>query len=87
MKLESINIELAENGLTVSCHYKAEEKKGKKGEEVPMAYIEPKKNVFETAEDALKFVGKKLGTGPKDLGDEKPRAYRKRRDEGEGDEK
>ncbi len=85
MKLESINIDFAENGFKVSCSYREEKKKGKETE--MMGYMEPKVHVFKTADEVSKFVNKKLGTGPKDLGDEKPGAYRRRRDKGEGDEK
>jgi hypothetical protein len=82
MQLESINIEFAENGFTVSCHYKAEEKKGKDTMAVGGSYIEPKKHVFDTSEEVAKFVSKKLGKTQ--LNEEEPTKYRKRRDSGEG---
>ena len=83
MKLERISIELAENGFTVNCHYKAEEGKGKKGEPAAMTYHEPEKHVFESAEATLKFVSGKLGKAP--LGKANPGEYRKRRGKGEGE--
>ena len=56
MKLESINIEFAENGFTVSCHYKAEEKKGKGGKVMMGGYLEPTKHVFETSEEVASWL-------------------------------
>ncbi|MCH7909733.1 MAG: hypothetical protein IIB38_08965, partial [Candidatus Hydrogenedentes bacterium] len=85
MHLESINIEKAENGFTVSCCYREEPKNRKKGEETgPSGYIEPKKHIFRTADEVSKFVNEELG-GSTPLDKTDPAEYRKRREQGEGD--
>lgn len=65
-KLESVNIEIAENGFLVSCHYKP--KKSKKNE--PMPYEPPKKKVFESVESLKAFLDDALPNGKSSDDDE-----------------
>lgn len=56
-KLESVRIEVLENGFTVTCGHKDPPRK--KNE--PYSFKEPPKYAFGDAEGVLAFVSKKLG--------------------------
>ena len=85
MHLESIWIEKAENGFTVECCYREEEKQGEKAKagKVMASYVEPTRHVFTSAAEVSKFVNEELG-GSTPLSKTDPAEYRKRREQGEG---
>ena len=60
--MESIHVERAKNGFSVSCRYKAKE--SKKNE--PMPYMEPEQYVFKSAEEVATFMEHALGVPDKD---------------------
>ena len=64
--LESVRIEIAENGFVVNCQYRPKnEKPG-----MPMKYTPEKQKVFKHTEDLLGFLKVALGKGNKEEGEE-----------------
>lgn len=53
--INRLEIEYAENGFVVKCHWE-EPKKMKKNGEMSMAYMEPTVKVFKTVPEVQKFV-------------------------------
>ena len=68
-ELESIRIEKAANGFTVSCSHKPKpEKKSKEGSDAPGRWEPPEEYVFTSAAMVAEFVEMVLGV--KDSGDD-----------------
>lgn len=65
--LESINIQRAANGFTVSCRHESKKKKSSNGA-MCGPYIEPEQYLFTSAKDTAEFVEHLLGESDGDEG-------------------